>query len=1116
MLYCFYTMLLLDGYVLLLKIYIVLHLQLIRLTWNKVFGFNVEERIPLIKVGPQNSLFGLSVAQHYIKSTPTDISDVVILVGAPTSHSFSGQFSNNSKPGALFRCNLLAGQNTCEEVIINQPKSTLKLDSSSQWLGVTVQSQKPGGKVAVCAHRYTQRGVLDSKGVIWEGLIGQCFLLNNDLSKVDLKYSPCEGLSDPRGSYSHEYYASCQAGMSLAFGHNKYEDVTFGSPGTYTWRGGFFATELNPLDVLENDLLWPEKNDVPLPRNSYLGFSLTIGNLTGQNNLVSGGPRANDKGAVVIFSKNQTAEGVRLDAKEILHGPKFASSFGYDVKVFDVTGDERDDLIVGAPQYYDREAKHGGAVFIYVNKGLTKIGPKPTITLYGKLDSSFGNSIAILGDINMDGINDIAIGAPGADDGVGSTYIYHGNSNGVDRDPTQVLKGTDLISDNITIRGFGYSVSGSGLDMDLNGYPDLTVGSLSNIAVLYRTKPILNVIAKVSSSVSKVDINATTASNPNVVRFYNAKTNKTDKLVAFNVSVCMLYNSVPTTAFNDPVTLKCNLALDEEKILSNSRPRATFVPLNFENGTKAFNLELSPQSLNQFKCDEWRVYLDPDMQDKLSPFVLALTYDVIDKPISQNANGNLISLSGYPILNKKLSNKESGQVNISKNCGEDEICHSNLTMNVEYVVLKKESLPWVPLEEDENGLPLLLVGTEKGIGIKLNVSNPNPGEDAHQAKFKMILPSFFRFSGLIPKTSVVSCNENSENKSLVECSLGNPFRTDNFLGITIKLENKDQLYSSTNFTISMAISTSSIQDRLGFKSYPVSVRKQVELIIDGYSFSEQIPFGGKVIGESAVKSPEQAGLSVVHNYDIINSGSTGTGKVIVSINWPYSIPNGKWLFYLIDIKVTGVVSNNDTAQICQVPAGILDPLNLRREAKDENSLRSKRDTSMADGASSGGKSLDSGSSEVDLKCPVKATCATIECSLNNMPSDSAVFIEIKSVAWNSTFLEEFNGTSLVKVFSSGSVRIAEKNALYTNSSVLSVEVSTTMLSEKVSKPKEPIKLWIIIVSSFAGVIVLVLIVLLLWKCGFFKRRRDFADYHKASKHRQASKKADETSRSLMY
>lgn len=40
----------------------------------------------------------------------------------------------------------------------------------------------------------------------------------------------------------------------------------------------------------------------------------------------------------------------------------------------------------------------------------------------------FGSSLAILPDLNRDGFNDLAIGAPLENNGQGSIYIFHGES----------------------------------------------------------------------------------------------------------------------------------------------------------------------------------------------------------------------------------------------------------------------------------------------------------------------------------------------------------------------------------------------------------------------------------------------------------------------------------------------------------------------------------------------------------------------------------------------------------------------------------------------------------------------------------------------------------------
>lgn len=42
----------------------------------------------------------------------------------------------------------------------------------------------------------------------------------------------------------------------------------------------------------------------------------------------------------------------------------------------------------------------------------------------------FGSSLAVLPDLNIDGINDLAVGAPLENDGQGSIYIFQGEATG--------------------------------------------------------------------------------------------------------------------------------------------------------------------------------------------------------------------------------------------------------------------------------------------------------------------------------------------------------------------------------------------------------------------------------------------------------------------------------------------------------------------------------------------------------------------------------------------------------------------------------------------------------------------------------------------------------------
>jgi len=54
---------------------------------------------------------------------------------------------------------------------------------------------------------------------------------------------------------------------------------------------------------------------------------------------------------------------------DIISGDFIGSSFGFSVAASDLNNDGLDDLIVGAPQYYQygNDGKYGGAVYVYIN-----------------------------------------------------------------------------------------------------------------------------------------------------------------------------------------------------------------------------------------------------------------------------------------------------------------------------------------------------------------------------------------------------------------------------------------------------------------------------------------------------------------------------------------------------------------------------------------------------------------------------------------------------------------------------------------------------------------------------------------------------------------------------
>jgi len=63
---------------------------------------------------------------------------------------------------------------------------------------------------------------------------------------------------------------------------------------------------------------------------------------------------------------------------------------------------------------------------------------------------------------------------------------------------------------NLDIRTLGYSLSGNGMDLDKNGYPDLISGAYeSDMAILIRARPIVNITISVGLSETLQNIDPT-------------------------------------------------------------------------------------------------------------------------------------------------------------------------------------------------------------------------------------------------------------------------------------------------------------------------------------------------------------------------------------------------------------------------------------------------------------------------------------------------------------------------------------------------------------------------------------------------------------------------------
>uniref|UniRef100_A0A8C5A8M3 Integrin, alpha 3b n=1 Tax=Gadus morhua TaxID=8049 RepID=A0A8C5A8M3_GADMO len=426
-------------------------------------GFNLDERFPVIKEGKTSgSFFGFSVALH--KQT-VGSQKYLLLVGAPKEKAEN--LKNVNETGAVYFCPITTATADCSRVDFKNDQSEMV---EGMWLGVTVASQKdlPDGRMLACGHRYVKLYAGGSEK--HRRMVGKCYVRGNDLTydPNDLWQNNQYEFCNP--TFDMDLEGMCNLGIS---GGITGSDVYIGSPGSFTWQGNVHITWRNP----DPNSAW-DSDDKQFGRlkknyNNYMGYSvLQDMKLLSRDNytLVTGSPRDESKGSVTLASTNNKI----LQQLLVIPGQQVGSYFGNSLAITDLNNDDWKDLIVGAPYYFDRSKDHGGAVYVYMNEN-GSFRKEPSMVLKGPVSSAFGFALAAIGDVDQDGFQDFAVGAPFHE--TGKVYIWMGSNEGITEKYSQVIEGKSVGDGNF--KTFGYSLNG-GMDMDDNSYPDLLVGSMDD------------------------------------------------------------------------------------------------------------------------------------------------------------------------------------------------------------------------------------------------------------------------------------------------------------------------------------------------------------------------------------------------------------------------------------------------------------------------------------------------------------------------------------------------------------------------------------------------------------------------------------------------------------
>uniref|UniRef100_A0A670YN62 Integrin subunit alpha 2 n=1 Tax=Pseudonaja textilis TaxID=8673 RepID=A0A670YN62_PSETE len=420
-----------------------------------------------------------------------------------------------------------------------------------------------------------------------------------------------------------------QVGFSASYSHQK-EVLMLGAVGAYEWTGTVVQKRGEENTIYPNTTF---QNVLQKSQNSYLGYSLAVLSLENSVFYVAGAPRSNYTGRVVVYQVDDYGKIIIIDSQR---GEQIGSYFGSVVCSVDISGDSITDvLLVGAPMFMNNFKKEEGRVYMFtVTKGVLDKrevleGPE------GLENAQFGSAITAVSDIDLDGFNDVIVGAPLENENAGAIYVYNGKQKTLHTKYSQKISGSNPAFAQ-QLQYFGRAIDGH-IDLNDDGITDVSVGASGNVIQLW-SQSIANVTVHVLSTPTKISL--------------QNKSTEIDLNICFGVT----YRPIHTN-------IRYNLTLDADLLSSHVTSRGLFK----ENNERSLQSSIVVHSPKTCVNHIFNVQIPSDAIDSLNVRV-----DIRLK----NPNSS-------PVLDKTSPTSLVYSIPFVKDCGEDEVCKTDLVLEVE-------------------------------------------------------------------------------------------------------------------------------------------------------------------------------------------------------------------------------------------------------------------------------------------------------------------------------------------------------------------------------------------------------------------------------------------------
>ncbi|MEE6513902.1 hypothetical protein FKM82_021751, partial [Ascaphus truei] len=531
-------------------------------------------------------------------------------------------------------------------------------------------------------------------------------------------------------------------------------------------------------------------------------------------------------------------------------------------------------------------------------------------------NTRFGASIAAVSDIDLDGFNDVVVGAPLENQNNGAIYIYNGNKNTIRTKYSQKILGSSFHQ---SLQYFGRSVDGH-RDLNSDSINDISVGAYGKVIQLW------------SQAIADVSVKASFIPEQIVL------TNKNCEVTA---KICLSARFRPTISKNQ-IAVRYNATLDADLLSSRVTSRGQFK----ESGDRFLQRNVVISSAE--RCVE-HIFNVQEPSDAVN--ALAVRFNIA----AENPDTS-------PVLNPYSSGSSEWFIPFSKNCGDDDVCISDLSLQIQQ-------------KPSDIKLPFLVSNKTR---LLFQVTIMNNKENAYNTRINAIFSEnlFFASSTSPSDGTEVLCQDGSSQDS-VNCQVGYPVLTERQkVTFDIGFDFNIKYLLSKAFIYFQALSESNEAheaDNVVNISIPVQYYTEFDFTrVTNINFYEV--FSGSHVP------------LVINNFDEIGPEFNFTLKIrtktipvnmaFMTINVPLTSKGNNPLMY-----ITSVHTDQDKGVTCEAK---INPLMIGKKPysvlfKEENFKNVQK-----------------------LNCDT-AICGTVKCWFKDLQLKEEYFVNVSTRIWNGTF-----------------------------------------------------------------------------------------------------------------